>query len=89
MRVKTKKATFSLRVEVLEALDKAVAEGVAGSKNALVEQPLEKELQVVRRQTRLAHWQAGAADKLLLQDIREVERDFESASAETLPGDRV
>ena len=38
MRSKTKKATFNLHIDVLDALDEVVAQGAMASKNALVEQ---------------------------------------------------
>ena len=83
MSEKTKKATFNLHPDVLAALDKAMAEGVAPSKNVLVERALLKELKEVRRQARRAQWEEGAKDPILLRDISEVEVDFQSADAET------
>ena len=83
MRGKTKKATFNLHTDVLAALDQAMAQGIAPSKNALVEQALVKELNELRRQARQALWQEGARDPLLLNDIEEVEVAFRSADAET------
>jgi hypothetical protein len=86
MNVKTKKATFSLRTDVLAALDQAVAQGAAPSKNALIEQAINRELKEFRKQARLALWQAGAQDKHLLQDIEEISQAFRTADAETTPG---
>lgn len=83
MRGKTKKATFNLHTDVLAALDQAMAQGIAPSKNALVEQALVKELNELRRQARQALWQEGSTDPLLLKDIEEVEAAFRSADAET------
>ncbi|MBI2908745.1 MAG: hypothetical protein HYX92_13975 [Chloroflexi bacterium] len=83
MRGKTKKATFSLHVDVLAALDEIVARGVAPSKNALVEQALVKELKELRRQARQAMWQEAAKDSLLLKDVEEMEATFRNADAET------
>lgn len=83
MRGKTKKATFNLHTDVLAALDQAMAQGIAPSKNALVEQALVKELNELRRQARQALWQEGATDPLLLKDMEEVEAAFRSADAET------
>jgi predicted nucleotidyltransferase len=78
MKVKTKKATFNLPVDVLTALDEAMARGIASSKNALVERALVKELQELRRQERKALWQEAARDPLFLKGIaaKEVERDI-------------
>jgi hypothetical protein len=83
MRTKTKKATFNLHVEVITALDEAMAQGMASSKNILVEQALIKELKELRRQARKALWQDAAKDKLFLKDIADIEEDFRWADAET------
>jgi len=83
MGEKTKKATFNLHPDILVALDKAMADGAAPSKNALVERALVKELKDVRRQARQAQWEEGARDPALLRDISEVEVAFLSADAET------
>jgi len=83
MSEKTKKATFNLHPDVLTALDKAMAEGVAPSKNVLVELALVKELKEVRRRARQARWEEGAKDPVLLKDISEVDVAFQSADVET------
>jgi hypothetical protein len=83
MRGKTKKATFSLHLDVLAALDEATTRGAAQSKNALVERALVKELKELQRQMRQARWQEGANDHLLLKDVSEIEATFQSADAET------
>jgi len=83
MNGKTKKATFNLPPGVLADLDKAMAEGVAPSKNALVERALVKELKEMRRRARKVRWEEGARDPALLKDISEVEITFRSADAET------
>ncbi len=81
MGAKTKKATFNLHTEVLEALDQAMARGIASSKNALVEQALVKELKELKRQTRKALWQKAAHDPAFMRDIEKVEMDFKQADA--------
>ena len=78
-----KKATFSIREEVLADLDCAVASGAAPSKNALVERALVKEIREWRRQQRRARWEQGARDPLLLRDVAEAEEEFRAADAET------
>jgi len=83
MSEKTKKATFNLHPDVLAALDKAMADGVAPSKNVLVERALLKELKELRRRARQARWEEGAKDPVLLRDISKVEVAFQSADAET------
>lgn len=79
----TKKATFLLSRAVLTAMDEFVAAGAAPSKNALVERALRHELKALRRERRCQLLQAAANDPLFLQDIAEVQRDFEFADAET------
>ncbi len=61
MGEKTKKATFNLHPDILVALDKAMADGAAPSKNVLVERALVKELKD-RRQARQTRWEEGAKD---------------------------
>ena len=84
MRGKTKKVTFNLHTDVLTALDEIMAQGMAPSKNALVEQALLRELKELRRQARKALWQEAAKDSLFLKDVAEVESDFRYADAETV-----
>ena len=83
MSGKTKKATFNLPPDVLAVMDKAMAEGAAPSKNALVERALVRELDELRRRARKLRWEEGAKDPALLKDISEVEVAFQSADAET------
>jgi predicted transcriptional regulator len=83
MRRKTKKATFNLHTDVLAALDEIMARGMAPSKNALVEQALNKELKELQRQARQRLWQEGAKDTLLLKDVEDTEAAFRTADAES------
>ena len=83
MSGKTKKATFNLPPDILADMDKAMAEGAAPSKNALVERALVRELDELRRRARKLRWEEGAKDPALLKDISEVEVAFQSADAET------
>jgi hypothetical protein len=83
MRGKTKKATFNLHTDVLDELDHVMTQGIAPSKNALVEWALLKALSELRRQARRALWQEAAKDPLFMKDIEEVEADFRYADAET------
>ena len=82
MKVKTKKATFNLSIDVLTALDEVMARGIAPSKNALVERALVKELQELRRQERKVLWQEAVRDPLFLKDIADIEADFRYADSE-------
>jgi hypothetical protein len=83
MTRRTRKATFSLHTDVLEALDDAMAQGAAPSKNALVERALRSELKELERAARQKLWEAGARDPLLLRDIEDAETAFGTADAET------
>jgi hypothetical protein len=83
MTQKTKKATFNLHHDVIAALDKAMADGAASSKNVLVERALVKELNELRRKARQSMWKEGAKDPALLKDISDTEVAFKSADAET------
>jgi predicted transcriptional regulator len=83
MREKTKKATFNLPPDILAELDKVMAEGMAPSKNAIVERALVKELKELQRLARKKRWEEGARDPVLLKDISGVEKAFQSADAET------
>ncbi len=83
MRRKTKKATFNLPTDVLAALDEIMARGMVPSKNALVEQALNKELKELQRQARQRLWQEGAKDTLLVKDVEDTEAAFRTADAET------
>lgn len=80
---KTKKATFNINEDVLAAMDSAMAQGAASSKNALVERALVKELKEIDRQARKIRWQQAAKDPLLIRDIEDVGASFGEADAET------
>ncbi len=80
---RSRKATFSLQPDLLVALDEAVRQGAAPSKNALVERALRNELRELRRQWRQAQWELAARDPAFLRDIDEVERAFRTADADT------
>jgi hypothetical protein len=83
MNTKTKKATFNLHTDVIAALDEAMSQGMASSKNALVEQALVKELRELKKQSRKAQYQAAAQDPLFVRDISRIEADFKYADSET------
>ena len=86
MATRLKKATFSLSQSLLAAIDRAIAEGVAPSKNQLVERALDRELREWRRQERRRLWQDAMEDPLFLKDIRDIEEAFRTADAESLRG---
>ena len=86
MSSKLKKATFSLPQEVLAALDVAMAQKAAPSKNAFVERALLKALKELQRQQRRVAWEAAMQDPLFLKDIAEIETGFRWADSETIQG---
>lgn len=81
--IRTRKATFNLSEELLAELSQAVDAGAARSKNAFVEEAITKELRVVRDQWLAQRWAEAARDPLFKRDIKEVERDFADADAES------
>lgn len=88
MREKTKKATFNIRTDVLDQLDEVMAQGMAPSKNALVEQAIIKELKELKKQERKTLWREAAADPLFVRDVQAVESDFKYAdilTAQAIP----
>ena len=78
-----RQVTFSLREDVLTAVDQAVDHGVAPTANAFVERALMRELQEVRRQARRAAWDMASRDPLFLHDLADTEVAFASADMET------
>jgi hypothetical protein len=83
MAIKTKKATFNLHIDVLDALDEAMSKKMAPSKNALVEQALLKELKNLHKMERRIAWEEAMKDPLYLKDVAEIEADFRYADAES------
>ena len=84
MAGKTKKATFNLHTDILTELDEMMTQGIASSKNALVEQAIRKELNERKRQARKQLWQEATKDPLFIKDVARVEYDFRDADGETL-----
>ena len=82
-RERLRKATFNLSNEILVALDQAVRDGAAVSKNAFVERALEREIDELRRADRQAKWDQASRDPLFLKDVENAESSFRSADAET------
>lgn len=83
MKAKTKKVTFNLPEDVLNSLDEIMEQGIAASKNALVEQALKEELKRIKKELRRKAWEEAAKDPLLIRDITEIENDFRYADAES------
>ena len=84
MAGKTKKATFNLHIDILAELDEMMTQGIASSKNALVEQAIRKELNERKRQARKKMWQEAAKDPLFIKDVADVEYDFRDVDNETI-----
>ena len=84
MAGKTKKATFNLHIDILAELDEMMTQGIASSKNALVEQAIRKELNERKRQVRKKMWQEAAKDPLFIKDVADVEYDFRDVDNETI-----
>ncbi len=82
MRVKTRKATFSLHSDVLEKLDEAMTHGDERSKNELVERALIKELKELQRRKRQKEWQKAVTDPLFVRDMEDITSAFETADDE-------
>jgi hypothetical protein len=82
MKAKTKKATFNLSTEVIEALDEAMSRGAAPSKNALVQDAIIKELKELKKQDNQDKWQRASKDPLFVRDIERLEADFRHVDAD-------
>ncbi len=83
---KSRKATFSIREDVLTALSDVVARGAAPSKNAVVDRALRRELKELERQLMADAWRQAALDPLFMRDLGEIEDAFMEADAETAGG---
>lgn len=83
MATPARQETFSLREDVLTAMNQAVDHGVAPTANAFVERALMRELQEVRRQARRSAWDVASRDPLFLHDLADIEAAFSSADKET------
>jgi hypothetical protein len=82
-RARLRKATFNLPEDVLGALDQAVREGVAPSKNAFVERAISRELDDIERIRRKVLWEEASHDPLFVKDLLDTEQEFRTADAET------
>jgi hypothetical protein len=76
------KATFSIRRDLLEAIDSAVSRGAAPSKNVFVEQAIQREVHEFRRRALAIDWAEATKDPLFMRDIQEVEAAFSITDAE-------
>ena len=82
MPSRTKKATFNLQPELLAALDAAIANGAAQSKNALVERALRRELGELQRQERRRLWQEARRDPLFMHDLDALTQAFAAVDSD-------
>lgn len=80
-------ATFRLHIESLRAIDELMAAGRAPSKNALVEDLVLREwrrvAQARRDEARRQSYEEAMRDPLFVADLRDVERAFADADAES------
>ena len=80
---RNKKVTFSLDEELLIQIKELVAEGIAGSQKAFVEEALRDRIAKVRRDMLRQAFAEASRDPLFLKDIAEIEEAFRRADAET------
>ena len=73
------KRPSAFSAELLEAVSRAVAQGAAPSKNALVERALLHELRELGRRALATKWAQAAQDPLFLRDVEETQEAFSSA----------
>ncbi len=80
---KVVKVTYSLPADVVVEVRSVVREGAAPSYSAFVERALRDAVRAARERLLAAEFDEAAADPLFLADVEHVERDFESADAES------
>jgi len=80
---KSTKVTFSLPVELMEAVRQLVQEGAAPSQSVLVSKALENEIRNRRRAQLREEFHRAAVDPDFLRDIEDTMHDFAAADVET------
>ncbi|MBI3261462.1 ribbon-helix-helix protein, CopG family [Candidatus Berkelbacteria bacterium] len=81
--VKTKKQTFSLDKEVVNALEQLANKGAIISKSDFVERAIKANLKKKRDEWLSKEFARAAKDPLFLADVEAVQKDFEYADAES------
>lgn len=77
-----KKATFVLDEQVMAEAKEIVGKGLFKSMNVFVETAIKDEVEKIKREQIRAAIMAAAKDPLFLEDIKEIEKDFEYADFE-------
>ena len=83
MKEKLKNATFSLPVESIDNLKKAVKEGYAKSLNSAVREAVELYIAKVSNEALQKEMKAASRDPLFLKDTKESMDDFKTSDKET------
>ena len=84
MVIRTVRTTFSLPADLLEALDQAVREGKARSRNELITTALRHELAAQERAAIDAAFAAMADDPVYRAEAREITTAFAAADWEAI-----
>lgn len=83
----TRKASFTLHADVIEAVKAAVGEGAAPNSSAFVEAAVREKLQRAQRAQLYAAYAEAAQDPAFLADMRAVGAAFDRTAADGLtPG---
>lgn len=77
-----KKATFVLDEQVMAEAKEIVGKGLFKSMNVFVETAIKDEVEKIKRERIRTAIRAAAKDPLFLEDIKEIEKDFEYADFE-------
>jgi len=83
MKEKLKNATFSLSVESIDNLRKAVKEGYAKSLNSAVREAVELYTAKISKEALKKEMETASRDPLFLKDIKESMDDFKTSDKET------
>ncbi len=83
MKEKLKNATFSLPVESIDNLRKAVKEGYARSLNSAVREAVEIYTAKINKEELKKEMEAASKDPLFLKDIEESMDSFKTSDKET------
>lgn len=86
MRTPTTRTTISLPTDLLEAVDHAVCEGQARSRNEFVSDAVRSALAAAERARIDAEFAAMADDAMYQHEASEIAREFEAASWEAMQG---
>lgn len=78
------RTTLTLPAELLERVDRAIREGRARSRNAFVAAAIERDLAAREREGLDAQFAEMANDERYLAESKQIDEEFEGASAEAL-----